>query len=118
MQRPDRERANLLFDYYGALLTEHQQEVWRLYYVEDWSLMEIADAHHVTRTAIHDLLNRTAKSLEMFEAALHLVEHRHHQIRLLEHLRQAIEAAPAGTWQDQALHWIAELAGEEDRGDV
>lgn len=118
MQRPNREMANLLFDHYGALLTQHQQEAWRLYYLEDWSLMEIAQSRHVTRAAIHDLLNRTAATLEAFEASLHLLDQMQRRQRLLEKLTVAVRAGPQGSWRDQAEQLLAEMAGEEDRGDV
>ncbi|WP_338055155.1 YlxM family DNA-binding protein [Sulfobacillus harzensis] len=66
-------RAGLLFDMYGPLLTDHQQEVWQLYYMEDWSLAEIGEARKISRAAVYDLLDRTEKLLEDYEARLGLL---------------------------------------------
>lgn len=66
-------RAGLLFDIYGPLLTEHQQELWQLYYLEDWSLAEIGEAHQISRAAVHDSLERTEKLLEDYESRLGLL---------------------------------------------
>ncbi len=68
-----RDRANRMFDAYGALLTPRQQELLRRYYQEDLSLGEIAEQMHVSRQAVHDALRRAQTSLEKFEAALGLV---------------------------------------------
>ena len=50
---------NLLFDYYGEMLTDKQKEVMDLYYNEDMSLFEISEHVHVTRQGVHDLIKRS-----------------------------------------------------------
>ncbi|HBQ96048.1 MAG: RNA polymerase subunit sigma-70 [Firmicutes bacterium] len=118
MERLNRERANILYDIYGGMLTEHQRDVWRLYYVEDWSLMEIAEAKHVSRAAIHDVLDRTQKILEEWESELSLIVQMKHRQKQLRALWSLILSAPEGPWQIQAEKIIADLAGEEGIADV
>lgn len=69
----DRDRANRLFDVYGALLTPQQQQVLRRYYGDDLSLGEIAGQTGVSRQAVHDGLRRAIAAMERFETVLHLV---------------------------------------------
>lgn len=64
----------LLADFYGPLLTEKQQNVWDLYYEQDFSLAEIAESEHISRQAIYDLLKRTERILTEYEEKLGLVE--------------------------------------------
>lgn len=65
---------NLLFDFYSQLLTEHQRTVFRHYYHDDLSLGEIAEDLGVTRQAVYDLLRRSERALESYEARLGLVK--------------------------------------------
>jgi 16S rRNA (guanine1207-N2)-methyltransferase len=69
----DRDRANRLFDAYGALLTARQQELLRRYFQQDLSLGEIAAQMRVSRQAVHDGLQRALGALGRYEAALKLV---------------------------------------------
>ncbi|OLZ09676.1 hypothetical protein BFX06_03025 [Sulfobacillus thermosulfidooxidans] len=118
MERLNRERANILYDIYGKMLTDHQRDVWRLYYLEDWSLMEIAEAKNVSRAAIHDLLDRSAKTLEQWEKQLSLIDHMTRRQQQLKSLWTLIHSAPKGPWQVEAEKIIEELAGEEGLLDV
>ena len=69
----DRRRWLLaLLDSYAELLTEHQRETLNLHLERDWSYAEIADAHGVSRTAVYDLVHRSAAVLEDYEAKLGL----------------------------------------------
>ena len=68
-----------LFDFYGPLLTHRQQEVFDLYYLQDYSLAEIAQSAGITRQAVHDLLQRSGRQLELFEKRLGLVRRFHKQ---------------------------------------
>ena len=61
-----------LFDLYGALLTDHQRRILHLAWELDWSYGEIAQREHVTRTAIYDVIRRTATSLDVYERKLGL----------------------------------------------
>ncbi|HWI60293.1 MAG TPA: YlxM family DNA-binding protein [Symbiobacteriaceae bacterium] len=79
----DLENMALLFDFYGALLTERQQELMQAYYLEDLSLAEIAGEGGVSRQAVHDLIKRAEASLQEYEERLGFVrEYRQRQERL------------------------------------
>lgn len=67
-------RQTLLYDFYGELLTEHQKEIYEQFVVEDLSLSEIAQGAGISRQGVHDLVKRCQKTLEEYEAKLHLVE--------------------------------------------
>lgn len=64
----------LLYDFYGELLTSHQKEVYEQFVLEDLSLSEIAESAGISRQGVHDLIKRCNKTLEGYEAKLHLVE--------------------------------------------
>jgi predicted DNA-binding protein YlxM (UPF0122 family) len=64
----------LLYDFYGELLTDHQQEIYEQFVLEDLSLSEIAESAGISRQGVHDLIKRCNKLLEGYEAKLHLVE--------------------------------------------
>lgn len=64
---------NILFDFYGKLLTEKQFMAIDLYYNKDLSLSEIGDRLNVSRQGVFDLLKRAEKKLYEYEAKLGLV---------------------------------------------
>lgn len=64
----------LLYDFYGELLTKHQQQIYEDAVYNDMSLAEIADIQGISRQGVHDLLKRCDKILEGYEQKLHLVE--------------------------------------------
>lgn len=68
------ERMAMLFDFYGKLLTEKQQEMLSLHYEQDLSLSEIAEEYKISRQAVHDTLKRAEKTLMDFEENLGLVK--------------------------------------------
>lgn len=63
---------NILFNFYGKLLTEKQQELFKAYYEDDYSLQEIAEEFNISRNAVHDALKNAIKNLEHFEENLQL----------------------------------------------
>jgi len=69
-----RSRYLALFDRYGALLTAHQREVLDLHLRSDWSLAEIAANQGTSRAAVHDIVRRSTRSLEAYEARLGLLK--------------------------------------------
>ncbi len=63
----------LLYDFYGELLTRHQQEIYESVVYENLSLGEIAEAQGVSRQAVHDIVKRCDKTLLGYEEKLKLV---------------------------------------------
>lgn len=63
---------SVLYDFYGELLTEKQQEVIELYYNEDLSLAEIASHSGITRQGVRDSIKRGECQLLEFEKQLGL----------------------------------------------
>lgn len=64
---------SMLYDFYGDLLTEKQQEVIELYYNEDLSLAEIAAYSGITRQGVRDSIKRAEGQLHAFEERLSLL---------------------------------------------
>lgn len=67
-------QQTLLFDFYGELLTEHQQRIYEDVVCNDMSCSEVAAGQGVSRQGVHDLIKRCNKQLEEYESKLHLVE--------------------------------------------
>ncbi|HEY3426045.1 MAG TPA: YlxM family DNA-binding protein [Negativicutes bacterium] len=87
-------RVGLLFDFYGALLTDKQQRCLEMHYQNDLSLAEIADEFAVSRQAVHDILRRSEQILEEYEQKLQLVERYQWEQQKLQQVYQLIEAVP------------------------
>ena len=64
----------LLYDFYGELLTKHQQNVYEDVVLNDYSLSEVAQDQGISRQGVHDLVKRSTRILEEYEEKLHLVE--------------------------------------------
>ena len=67
------EYASMLYDFYGALLSESQNEVMALYHEDNLSLSEIAEDLGQSRQAVHYTLRKAEKALESYEEKLGLV---------------------------------------------
>jgi predicted DNA-binding protein YlxM (UPF0122 family) len=66
-------RRDLLYDFYGGLLTERQRRYWEMHFGLDLSLGEIAGQESVSRQAVQDALKRAGESLDALEERLSLV---------------------------------------------
>ena len=80
----------ILYDFYGPLLTQHQQEVYEACVFEDLSLAEAAERFEVSRQNIHDLIKRCDKSLKEYETRLGLIERFRENRDSLESMRKLI----------------------------
>ena len=67
-------RQSLLYDFYGALLTERQRGVMELYHEENLSLAEIAAEMGISRQGVHDALKKAERALKEYEQKLGLVD--------------------------------------------
>lgn len=97
----DRFEISTLRSYYGALLTDRQNEMLVMHYDEDLSFGEIAQITGVSRQAVLDGINKGEKHLVEYENALHLVEKDKRVHAILDELSEQVSAA--------ALERIAEL---------
>ncbi len=64
----------MLFDTYGELLTQKQQDFISYYYNEDLSLAEIAENEGITRQGVRDAIKRAEAQLFAFEEHIGLCE--------------------------------------------
>ena len=67
-------RLNILFDYYGELLTDKQQEIFQDYYFDNLTMQEKADNNEVSKNAVHKTLNTIINKLEYYEEKLRLYD--------------------------------------------
>ena len=67
-------RYDLLFDIYGALLSERQSEIFSLYYEDDLSLSEIGEATGLSPQGVRDAIKKSEAKLLDYENRLHLAE--------------------------------------------
>lgn len=83
----------ILFDFYGPLLTKHQQEICSAALYEDLSLAEIAEQYGITRQGVHDLLKRCDHILRDYEDKLGLYEQYRVQNEGLAGIRSILQNA-------------------------
>ncbi|CAC97146.1 putative DNA-binding protein [Listeria innocua] len=79
-------RMNLLFDFYQELLTTKQKSYVSFYYLDDYSLGEIAEEFEVSRQAIYDNIKRTEESLEKYEEKLGMLRKYQQREKLFDQL--------------------------------
>ncbi|GIN37560.1 MULTISPECIES: putative DNA-binding protein [Heyndrickxia] len=84
-------RMNYLYDFYQSLLTPKQRSYMSLYYLDDFSLGEIAEEYEVSRQAVFDNIKRTEAMLEEYEKKLLLFQKFQERNLILEKLKKAIE---------------------------
>ncbi|MDU2065163.1 MAG: YlxM family DNA-binding protein [Sporomusaceae bacterium] len=84
-------KISLLYDFYGALLTEKQQTCVELHYFQDLSLSEIAEQLTVSRQAVYDLLKRAEQILAEHEAKLQLAARHDQERQVLREIYQLLD---------------------------
>ena len=67
-------RKTLLYDFYGELLTKHQQAIYEAVVFNDAGYSEVAAEEGISRQGVHDLVRRCDRQLENYESKLFLVE--------------------------------------------
>ena len=67
-------KISLLYQLYGKMLTEKQQEIIEDYYNNDLSLSEIAENNDITRQAVRDIIKKSEKKLNSYEKTLGLMQ--------------------------------------------
>lgn len=75
-----------LFDIYGSLLTEKQQEFFEEYYFNNLTLSELSENYEVSRTAIHSSIKETEQKLKYYESKLEIYRKRKELMEVIEEL--------------------------------
>lgn len=84
-------RMNYLFDFYQALLTKKQRNYLELFYLQDYSLSEIADTFDVSRQAVYDNIRRTGDLVEDYETKLELYSKFEQRREIYNQMKASIE---------------------------
>lgn len=107
----------LLYDYYGALLTDRQRECFELRYNQDLSLGEIGQELGISRQGVHDNLTRTEALLLNMEEKTGCVRRdlacRKASGKILKLARQ-LAGSEDKQISDLALQIVAEAEGLEE----
>ena len=80
-----------LYDYYGDLFTDKQQEYFKDYYFDNLSLSEISQNHNISRNAIHKQLKTIENRLLYYEEALNLYQKSQKIKKIIEPLDKDIQ---------------------------
>ncbi|HCG2501250.1 TPA: putative DNA-binding protein [Staphylococcus aureus] len=83
-------RMNYLFDFYQSLLTNKQRNYLELFYLEDYSLSEIADTFNVSRQAVYDNIRRTGDLVEDYEKKLELYQKFEQRREIYDEMKQRL----------------------------
>jgi predicted DNA-binding protein YlxM (UPF0122 family) len=101
-------RMNMLFDFYEPLLTDKQRTFLMQYFIEDFTLGEIAAEVGISRQAVYEHIKRAETILENYEAKLGLLN-RHRALRgAMDELEAHIAALMEDGTHTGTLKQIAE----------
>lgn len=81
---------SMLWQIYGALLTEKQKEYIDYYYNEDLSLAEIAQNDGITRQGVRDIIKKGEKKLFEYEKKLEFMKRMSKQENIIENVLKEI----------------------------
>lgn len=96
-------RINALFDFYESLLTEKQRTFLKFYFLDDYTLGEIATESGISRQAVYEHIKRAEHALEDYESKLKLLA-RHEQIgQIARELEGAVGALTINDMEKQRL---------------
>ena len=87
------EYVSMLYDFYGSLLSDSQNEIMVLYHEDNLSLSEIAEELGQTRQAVHYNLRKAEKALKSYEEKLGLVASYRENRLLAQKLFSIIDSA-------------------------
>lgn len=100
-------RINFLYDFYQSLLTPKQQSYMSLYYLDDFSLGEIAEEFGVSRQAVYDNIKRTEAMLEEYEEKLLLFKKFQERNKILKNMQEILNQKTPS--RQALLEAVAEL---------
>lgn len=99
-------RIGLLFDFYGALLTDKQQQCLEMHFSSDLSLSEIAAQLGVSRQAVYDIIHRSEQVLDVYEEKFGLVARYQQEQKDIQFIYEAIDKLPKDLHNASAIEVI------------
>ncbi|MBO9130187.1 putative DNA-binding protein [Bacillus sp. 165] len=102
-------RMNYLFDFYQSLLTPKQRNYMSLYYLDDYSLGEIAEEFEISRQAVYDNIKRTEAMLEEYEEKLLLFNKFQERQQLVHRLKELLGNESLSEEVEQVVEAIEKL---------
>jgi hypothetical protein len=107
-----------LFEFYGQLLTDKQQEILQEYCILDLTFGEISEELGISRQAVYDTIKRSEKQLDQYEEKLGLVVRFNVRELAIRHLVEGMKEIDLRIRQNsesaETLSRIAELMEEAD----
>ena len=103
---------SLLFDFYGGMLTEKQQECFDMRYNQDLSLGEIGEAMGVSRQAVCDNLARTEALLRKMEDNIGCVRRSLRTRKAVQQSQEAARQLPEDPTTSHLVRQILSAVGE------
>ncbi len=103
---------SLLFDFYGGMLTEKQQECFDMRYNQDLSLGEIGEAMGVSRQAVCDNLARTEALLRKMEDNIGCVRRSLRTRKAVQQIQEAARQLPEDPTTSHLVRQILSAVGE------
>jgi len=111
-----RQHMNLLFDFYGSMLTPKQAECFSMRYAQDYSLAEIAQELDTSPQAIVDFLNRATSSLKRYESHLELVRKFQERNSIIENIQAGLDKLEQSTSSnDSTIEAIQKIKTNADK---
>lgn len=87
-------KMSVLFDFYGALLTEKQRQCLEMHFSNDLSLSEIANHFEVSRQAVYDIIHRSEQMLGVYEEKLGLVARYEQEQKEIQEIHEVVRCLP------------------------
>lgn len=111
-------RINMLFDFYGLLLTNKQQMFLQCYFQDDFSFGEIATNFGISRQAVYEHIKRAEQTLETYEYKLQLLSKFIRRVKLMQSLQHAVNDIDSIDQRKALQRMISELQALDEGNGV
>lgn len=105
---------NVLYDFYGSLLTGKQMDIFKMYYMDDYSLGEISQELNISRQGVYDSLKRAESILKYYEDKLGLVKKYNDNMERLSKIKRSVDEAKKHISDKKALEALEDIEKEID----
>lgn len=103
---------SMLWQIYGALLTEKQKEYIDYYYNEDLSLAEIAQNDGITRQGVRDIIKKGEKKLFEYEEKLLFMKKTMNQEKQIENILEQLNKIHEDSSDEKVNNILEEVKKE------